>query len=166
MSRLTFFFAALILLLAVGAPPSAHAASCREAVDAWVALALTEELEKGKKTLPFLKEMSEQKAYKELGTRLIQTQTPRMIANGYLMLMFHGDQETINMVGEKADALETQRERELFSYALGLFQLRTLRPDIAAKGRNNLRKVRDGGNVRFVSTKTLNGFIEECEIAK
>lgn len=166
MTRLTYFFAALVLLLAAGAPPPAHAATCTDAVNAWVDAKLADRMKMMRKAMPYLKEKSEAEAHALAGKNLIQTTDVELIADGYMLLLFRGDSETLTKAGEAADALRTEKERAPFYLALGLYQLRTLNPEIAAKGRNNLIRARDSRYVRFLKGADWKTLIEECEIAK
>jgi len=166
MSRLSFFFAALILLAAVAAPPRAHAATCTDAVNAWVDATLDKSMRETRRTLPYLNEKSDAVAHKESGLRLIKTESVKLRAEGYMLLLFRGDEETLAKAGEAADAMTTEQELAPFRFALGLYQLRTSNPEVAAKGRNNLIRVKEGRQIRFVREADWKAFTGECEIAK
>jgi len=146
--------------------PAYAADSCATVANSVVKDAVEDVLGKAVKDNPELKKLSQKELVKRSGNVLLTAERPGIQAYGFMMLMWYGDQADRDKVAKTAAALQTEQQRAHFYFVLGLNQIRSKTPKVAAEGRDYIRQIRDTGHVTFVNDAMWKSLIDDCQLSQ
>lgn len=165
MFRSVICLAALLFALAA-APRSAMAVTCEAFANGVVREAVEDVLDKLKDSDPGLKKLGQQELINLAGAKLVEADKPDIKAYGYMMLLWYGEGEARRKIAETGAKLEGMKDRAHYHFVLALMEISSKSPQIASRGRGNLRELRESGHVAFVDDAMWDRLVEDCEIAE
>lgn len=142
----------------------AAAPTCKDFANEIVQRATTGVLKDAVEENPELKKLTDEQLVLTAGPIFLKAERPDFKSYGYMMLLWYGGQKGRDLVAQMAPKLETEADRAHYYFVLGMHQIRSNKPDIAATGRDYIRQMRDSGKVEFVNDAMWTGLIDECRL--
>jgi len=154
-----------LIWAALLAPVSAQETpTCQDLANEIVKSATTGVLKDAVEAKPELKQLSDEELVLKAGRIFLAAERPDFKAYGYMMLLWFGGKTGRELVVNIAPKLNTEADRAHYYFVLGLYQLRSSEPEVAAKGRDYVRQMRDSGKVEFVEDGTWDDLITGCRL--
>ena len=158
--------AAVISMAVAGGSHVAAAATCKDFADSVVRHAVQDVLDKVKSDNAELQKLSEQELVNLAGAKLIEAPKPDIRAYGYMMLLWYGEGEARQKVAQAAARQQSMEHQAHYHFVMALLEVGSSSAQVAQRGRDHLREIRESGYVTFVNDEMWDQLIEECQIAE
>lgn len=156
---------AALMCGALLAPAAAEEApTCKDLTNEIVKSATTGVLKDAVEAKPELRQLTDEELVLKAGRIFLAAERPDFKAYGYMMLLWYGGKTGRELVVNIAPKLDTEADRAHYYFVLGMYQLRSTDPEVAAKGRDYVRQMRDSGKVQFVENGTWDDLITGCRL--
>lgn len=158
--------AAVIAMAVAGGSRVASAATCKEFADSVVRQAVQDVLNKVKTDNAELQKLSQQELVNLAGTKLIEAPKPDIRAYGYMMLLWYGEGEARQKVVQSGAKLQSMEDQAHYHFVMALLEIGSQSPQVAQRGRDHLREIRESGYVTFVNDEMWDQLTDKCRIAE
>lgn len=158
--------AAVIVIASAGVLRPAAAATCKEFADSVVRHAVQDVLNTAKADNAELEKLSQQELVNVAGQKLMDAPKPDIRAYGYMMLLWYGEGEARRKVVEASARLKSIEGRAHYHFVMALLELGSQSSQVAQRGRDHLRQIRESGHVAFVNDEMWDQLVTGCEIAE